>query len=226
MRIFAELFVSLVIMSLLSSNVFALGSNQSINEDGQIVETFHLNAEQHLIALTGGPSALLQPYPSNIQNLYESNIADGLAVITKFTDSSGEVVGIASELEHITTDSTGNVTADVQWTLKIPGRGTVVVTQTENFTALIALATDIIINGEVARYLTPPLTTVTTVPNSGKIIAGLGEFEGISGSFQETNAITYLNVVDGTIGVDITLQITYDYDKNKNKDNQGDDDQQ
>jgi hypothetical protein len=209
--------ILLAIIFSASSNTFALGANQNINEEGEIIETFHIDTETHVIALTTDLASLLQASPSNLQRLYENSLVGGVAVLTKITDSYGEVIGFGSELELITTDATGKTTAKTEWTFKIPGRGTILATQTEDLTALIDLAVDMINNGEAARYLSPPLTVVTTVPGTGKIVAGLGEFKNISGTFQETNEITYLNIADGTINLTITLQIKFE-DKDKDKD--------
>ena len=219
MKTIMQLFISLLFLCFFSSNLWALESTQTINENGQVVETFYTNADPHLIALSGGPTALLQPFPTSVQYLIEPNVADGLAVLAKVTDNSGDVVGFAAELEHFTVDATGNLTAAVDWIFKVPGRGTLMVTQTESPAMLVSIVQDMAANGETERYIDPPIKVQTTVPGTGRVVSGVGEFEGLTGTFKEYNEFTYMNIANGTIGVNLTLEITYD-DNNENNNNQ------
>lgn len=212
-----KLIVSMVLVCLCSSNLWALESTQTINENGQIVETFYTNADPHLIALSGGPTALLKPFPTSVQYLTEPNIIDGLAVLAKVTDRAGEVVGFATELEYFTVDATGNLTAAVDWIFKVPGRGTLMVKQTESPAMLVSIVQDMAANGETERYIDPPIKVQTTVPGTGKIVGGVGEFEGKTGTFKEYNEFTYMNIVDGTIGVNLTLEVVYDQNEDHNQ---------
>jgi len=128
----------------------------------------------------------------------------------KVTDSNEDVVGFAAELEHFTADATGRVTAAVDWIFKVPGRGTLMVTQTESSDMLVSIVQDMAANGETERYIDPPIKVQTTVPGTGKVVSGLGEFEGLTGTFTEYNEFTYMNIADKTIGVNLVLEITYD----------------
>ena len=122
-----------------------------------------------------------------------------------------------TELEHITTDAAGQTTGKVDWSFKLPNRGTVVVNQVEDFTAIIAEIMDMVANSEAERYLDPPLLLTTTIPGTGKITGGTGEFEGKTGTFKEINEIYYLSLATGSIGVNITLEVTYDDDDDDNQ---------
>ncbi|MDH3973029.1 MAG: hypothetical protein OEV42_02005 [Deltaproteobacteria bacterium] len=214
---FFNLIISFIAISLLSTSAWALESTQTINEKGQVVETFYASADPHLIALTGGPTALLAPFPSSVQYLIEPNVVDGLAVLVKVTDSSGEVVGFAAELEHFTVDATGNLTAAVDWIFKVPGRGTLMVKETESHAMLVSIVEDMVANGETERYIDPPIKVQTTVPGTGKIVGGVGDFEGLTGTFKEYNEFTYMNIANGTIGVNLTLEVTYDDNQDNNQ---------
>lgn len=220
MKTIAQLVFSMIFLCLISSNVWALESTQTINEDGQIVETFYHSSNPHLIALTGGPAGLLAPFPPSVQYLSEPNIADGLAVLGKITDSSGEVIGFATELEYFSVDAVGTLTAAVEWVFKVPGRGTLMVAQTESPAALLSIIGDMVANGETERSFDPPIKVETTVPGTGRVVAGVGEFEGLTGTFKEFNEFIYLNIADGSIEADFVFEVTYDKkikDKDKDK---------
>ncbi|MDH3973432.1 MAG: hypothetical protein OEV42_04045 [Deltaproteobacteria bacterium] len=217
MKTIMQLVFSVIFLCFLSSNLWALASTQTINEKGQIVETFYTNADPYLIALTAGPAGLLKPFPPSLPYLSEPNIADGLAALAKVTDSSGEVVGFASELEHFTVDATGNLTAAVEWTFKVPGRGTLLVTQTESPAMLIEIIEDMAAKGETERYFDPPLKVQTTVPGTGRVVVGLGEFEGLTGTFKEYNEFIYLNFANDTIEANLIFEVTYDKNEDDNQ---------
>ncbi|MDH3975756.1 MAG: hypothetical protein OEV42_15890 [Deltaproteobacteria bacterium] len=217
MKSIIQLVFSAVFLLFITTNIWALESTQTINEDGQVVETFYINADSHLIALTAGPAGILKPFPPSVQYLYEPNIADGLTVLSKVADSSGEVVGFTTEVEHFITDAAGNVTVDEQWMVKVPGRGAVMVTHIEDPSTLFGIIQDMVTNGETERYIEPPIKVPTTIPGTGKIVGGVGVFEGLSGTFTEYNEFSYLNLEDGTIGINLVLEITYDK-KYKDKD--------
>ena len=212
-----KLLISFLAISLLSSSAWALESTQTINENGQIVETFYHRSNPHLIALTGGPAGLLAPYPPSVQYLSEPNIADGLAVLGKITDSTGEVIGFASELEHFTVDATGNLTAAVEWVFKVPGRGTLMVAQTESPAVLVSIIEDMAANGETERSFDPPNKVATTVPGTGRVVAGVGEFEGLTGTFTEYNEFVYLNIIEGSIEANFVFEVTYDQNEDNNQ---------
>jgi len=82
---------------------------------------------------------------------------------------------------------------------------------------LFGLIDDMVANGETERFIDPPIKVPTTVPGTGKVVGGVGAFEGLSGTFTEYNEFSYLNLEEGTIGINLVLEITYDK-KIKDKD--------
>lgn len=216
MKSFVKPIFALITLCLLSGNVWALNPNQTLTEDGKIVESFYIDGSEDFIASTGSPEQVLKPYPVGVQFLDEPNLFGGLALLYKLRDRFGEVVAFSSELEDITTTPDGVQTSISNWTFKIPKRGMVVVTQIEDFTPLIAEIMDMLSKGETERYFDPPFTLQTTAPGTGKIVGGIGEFEGATGTFREINWLHYINIANGTLDVDGQLEITFD-----NQDDQG-----
>jgi len=219
MKTIMQLFISLVFLCFLSSNLWALESTQTINEEGEIVETFYMSGDPHLIALTAGPGGILKPFPPSIQYLDEPNIANGLTVLSKITDRNGEVIGFVAEVEEFIPQADGSIKVVEEWMIKVPGRGAMMVAHIEDASTLFGIIDDMVANGETERYIDPPIKVPTTVPGTGKVVGGVGAFEGLTGTFTEYNEFSYLNLVDGTIGINLILEITYD-DNNENNNNQ------
>ena len=220
MNLLSKITIALFTLCFFSTSVWALNPNQTLTEDGKIVESFYIDGSEDFIASTGSPEQVLKPYPVGVQFLYEPNLFGGLALLYKLRDKFGDVIAFSSELEHITTTPDGLQTSLSDWTIKVPNRGMVIVTQIEDFTPLIAEIMDMLANGETERYFDPPFTLETTSPGTGKIVGGVGEFEGATGTFREINWLHYIDIANGTLDVDGQLEITFD-----NQDDQGEDEQ-
>lgn len=217
MKTIVQLSISLVFLCFISSNLWALESTQTINEKGQIVETFYMSADPHLIALTAGPGGLLKPYPPSVQYLDEPNIANGLTVLSKVTDSNGVVIGFTAETEEFVPQPDGSMAVIEEWMIKVPGRGAMMVAHNEDASTLFGIIADMTANGETERFINPPIKVPTTIPGTGKVVGGIGDFEGLTGTFTEYNEFSYLNLVDGTIGINLILEITYDQNEDHNQ---------
>ena len=106
---------------------------------GQHVETFtlkgRLDGTGDAVSITHGGKVPFAPQPGGVQLLLEPAIASGLALITRVRDASGQVVGIATELESGHEDSNllaGKLMTHTTWTVVAPGRGALVLYQVED----------------------------------------------------------------------------------------------
>jgi len=210
MNLFSKITIALITLCFLSTNVWALNPNQTLTEDGKIVESFYIDGSEDFIAITSSPEQFLRPFPVGIQFLHEPNLVGGLALLSKIRDRFEEIVGFTAEQEHISVGADGRTTSLSDWTLKVPNRGTILVTQIEDFTPFIDILMEMIANGETERYFDPPFLMETTSPGSGKIVGGVGEFEGATGTFREINWVHYASIENGTLDVDVQLEITFD----------------
>ncbi len=147
------------------------------------------------MAVTHGGDAFLAPSPAGIPLLDAPAIENGLAILAQVRGADGKVVGFASELEvfpRVDFLAADEVEWDTDWTLVLPGRGTLFLHQRER-------------RGELpSKVLLPTLetgrdwqgdwtVTTTSGPRSdgrGVVVGGSGEFEGATGTFVEINRVT------------------------------------
>jgi hypothetical protein len=147
---------------------------------------------------------LVRATPPGIAKLDEPAIRNGIAVLAKLRNTQGEIIGFASELEVFpeVEDPMQEVLAwDTHWTLILPGRGTLCLHQIE---CTPEFYTDIV--GPVLankRDWVGDVTFVTSIGplenGRGRIVAGTGEFEHLTGSFIEharTTRFTHTGEMD------------------------------
>lgn len=161
---------------------------------GERIESFVIEVPGDGIAVTNSGKLALAPFPPGIALFTEPRIEKSLAVLAKVRDSSGEVIGYASELEVFTeTDlSKGDVVWNTDWTVVIPARGALFLHQQEHsgelFPKVIAPTVQ---SGEDWVGDWTVLTTVGPQPDGrGAVVGGTGEFEGARGSFVEIDRVT------------------------------------
>lgn len=172
-------------------------------------ENFFVDIPGNAIALTTGPGNFLSGLPAGIALLDEPAIQSGLAALAKVSDENGNIVGFASELIDI--DFVQEVTA-TDWTVVIPGRGTLFLITAENVSPLLRIVEDMVATGELERVFDPPLFFVNTVPGTGFIVGGTGEFEGAEGTFRELDILFSLSLITGELGVTDILEVNFEDD--------------
>jgi hypothetical protein len=192
--------------------VHAAAPISETSADGTIHETFHMDAPTDGIAATNSGDKPIPPFPAGVGVLTEEHIAQGFILLTKLRNKEGTVIGFTSEQEVVRSESNvmqGRLMTITTWTLTIPGRGTIFLSEDENQSefakkaALPALA--------LGKPWNEPWTFVTTVGPSpdgrGVIVGGTGEFAGISGTFVEVTHLRRFSKQEfvGTI----ELQLAY-----------------
>jgi hypothetical protein len=170
-----------------------------------VIETFSFSTTE-LIAVTTASGGLFTPDPVGIQTLDDTAIASGALFAAKFRDDNDDVIAFGTEQEVV-----DFVTAEAltTYTITIPGRGTLMLKQTEDISGLLDEVNDMIANTETIRTFDPPLEIVTTISGTGRIIGGTGEFECADGYMQETNILSEINLIDGTIDDDVVVQVAF-----------------
>jgi len=146
-------------------------------------ETFIARVPEDAIAVTHGGGLFLGMGPPGIAPLEEPRIRDALALLLKIRNTEGEVIGFASELETFPANADlmePDTVWDTDWTLMIPGRGSLCLRQQE-----IAgpLGADVVgparAAGGVWEGHWRVKTTHGPLPGGrGRIAGGAGEFEG------------------------------------------------
>ncbi|MCP3961663.1 MAG: hypothetical protein GY719_27805 [bacterium] len=184
-------------------------------------EKFFVDIPDNALALTTGPGNFLAGLPAGIGLLDDPAIQNGLAALAKVSDENGDVIGFASELIDI--DFVQQVTA-TDWTVVIPGRGTLFLTTAEDVAPLLAIVEDMVATGELERVFDPPLVNVNTVPGTGFIVGGTGEFEGAEGTFREIDIVFSLSLITGELVVTDILEVNFDDDDDDESDSDSDSD--
>ena len=156
------------------------------------------------LSITLGPGTFIAPFPAGTPLLTE--LPTGFASDFKVRDTSGTVVGVGSELEEI---HPATLVSDSNWTVTIPGRGTIFGAQQENVAPLFAIVNDMVSRGVFEQTFDPPFEIVTTVPGSGSVIGGTGEFAGAQGTMVETDKLYFISLITGTLTVDDTVEFTW-----------------
>ncbi len=158
-------------------------------------ESFFIDLPNHGVAVTHSGKMLLGAGPPGIPLFTEEKIQNGLAIIMKVRSAAGEVIGFATELEVFPAGANmleGDVVWDTDWTIVIPGRGTLFLHQQEHSTELgPKVVGPTLKTGE--PWVGDWTVTSTVGPRrdkKGVIAGGSGEFTGITGWFTETIRLT------------------------------------
>jgi hypothetical protein len=114
-----------------------------------------------------------------------------VAVLAKVRDAGSEVIGFASELEEA---NLVTAVSDTVWTLMLPGRGTLHLSQQEDLAPLLDIALEMLVAGELEASFDPPLEFVNTI-GTGVIVGGTGEFEHARGTFRELGTLYGVSLV-------------------------------
>jgi hypothetical protein len=163
--------------------------------DSERVESFFIQLPIDGIALTHSGDMVLGAGPPGIALLTEERVRNGLALLVKIRDGNDEVVGFASELETFPEGKDvlrEDVIWDTDWTLMIPGRGSLYLRQQEHSRGL-GPKIIVPVRESGVPWRGEWKTTTTTGPRAdghGVIVGGAGEFEGVTGRFLELITLT------------------------------------
>jgi hypothetical protein len=185
---------------------------RSVRSDGLIQENFIFRTATDSIAATHSGDLPLPPLPQSIALLSEQANRGAFVLLTKIRNERNEIVGFAVESESVLEGSNlvrGVLETRTDWTLVIPSRGSIFLTQIESVGELSKQVMPTVITGGTWKKTVAVITTSGPQPNgAGRIVGGSGEFEGISGEFVEFNQIRRWSVREGIDAVG-ELRLTY-----------------
>jgi len=208
----------LLYMKLLSIIVILMASGTGYTaEPGSATESFYIDLPADGIAITHGGDMALAPGPPGIALLQETQIKNGLALLAKLRDVNSVVIGFASELETFPEGAdllSEGVVWDTDWTLMIPGRGSLYLSQQEHSGELGAkVVIPVRETGEAWRGEWTVTTTVGPRPDGyGVIVGGAGEFAGAAGKFLEIVTLTGFEPGGIMVGR-VELRLTFNPDQ-------------
>jgi hypothetical protein len=187
---------------------------------GQLVETFslvgRLDGTGDAVSVTHGGTVPFAPQPRDIQLLTEPAVNGGLALITRVRDPGGRIVGIATELESGHEDSSllaGKLMTHTTWTVVVPGRGALVLYQTEdNWTLATRIIGPALLRERTWRGSWRHLNTLGPLPQGhGQIVAATGEFADRRGTFIEDAEMREFDP-SGAMDFTMNLRIAFEND--------------
>ncbi len=169
-------------------------------------ETFVVRPANYLAA-TLAAGSFLAPFPAGIPTLEEPAIRDGLILLAKLEDAGGAIVGFASEQERADFVS---LVGTSTWTLTVPGRGTLFLSQEETLAPLVQFISEMVAAGQPERTWDPPFVLTTTLPGTGGVVGGTGEFKNAHGTFREVDSLHFISLITGALRVTDTIIIELD----------------
>lgn len=180
--------------------------------DGYVREVFTTESPEQALAVTHDGDKPIPAHPAGIGLLSDPRIVKGFMLLVKFNDKNGNIVGYGSEQEVVRDESNimhGRMIMDTTWTVTIPGRGTLFLSEVEDASEFAKKA--VIPALRDGKDWTVPWTFVTTagpIDGKGAIVGGTGEFQGVSGTFLEVTKLRAYTVKKG-LHATVELHLTY-----------------
>jgi hypothetical protein len=140
-------FVSLLVGIVVGIALFAIGfySNPFMNQttisplavtNDQVIDLSFSAVPQEGIIYTNDGESVPLPHPKRVAKLLEPTVSDTRIFVTELQDGSGDLAGIgikfSSESEQ-TRLFKGEALANSVWHIYLPGKGTMLIDQTENY---------------------------------------------------------------------------------------------
>jgi len=167
------------------------------------LDTFQFRLANDTIASTTPPGGFFTPFPHGISTFDDPKLEDAYLFVVTMRDINNNVVGFASEHELV--DLVNNK-AQTSYTITLPGRGTLMMTERESFEVLIDAVNDMVADGELVRTFSPPLVEVLTIPGTGKVVGGSGEFKYATGVMQEIGVIHKIDLINNEFDLGVIVQ--------------------
>jgi cholesterol oxidase len=179
-------------------------------------EVLHVRWIRDNVVQDHGGLAKIPLHPAGIRPLRDLALIKGFLNLAVLHDGGGRPVGIGSQVETLTFDSRPpplghTVNANTDWTLTLPGRGTLFLSQKEGGPDIGERVAEATRNGASWRGEHAFNHTLGPLPGGKGIIhGGTGSFAGVTGVFQEWNVLYEVppdgqGDIDGATRFEITL---------------------
>jgi len=165
------------------------------------------------ILYTDNGETVVTPHPDRVAELWEPALHDSSLLVTVLHTGRGEFAGLGIKFFSESEKSNllrGDALANSAWHIYLPGQGTMLVNQTENYWSYIR---DVIIparwsSGKSWRGSFHSITTEG--PGSlgtGRVTGGSGLFEGFSSEAVESLTAAGYSAVTGPVSMDGSLAV-------------------
>jgi hypothetical protein len=167
------------------------------------LDSFRWRITDDLVALTSPPGGFFTTFPQGIPTFDAPKLDNSYIFVVTMRDVHNNVVGFASEQELV--DLVNNE-SKTSYTVTLPDRGTLMLTQRESFQVLIDAVNDMVADQEFVRVFNPPLVVISTIPGTGKVVGGSGEFEGRVGVWQDINIVYEIDLINNEYDLGVIVQ--------------------
>lgn len=210
------IFGALLFVSALYYNPFtsqqALSPLAVTNE--RIVDLAFTNVPGESILFTNNGESIAAPFPERVADLWEPAIADTSVQVSTLLDSRGDLAGIGIKSSTRSEDTSilnGKAMVSSIWHVYLPGQGTFIVDQTENYWSYIR---DIVIparwsSGDNWKGSFHGITTSGPgALGTARVSGGSGVFAGLTSEAVESLTARAYSANAGPVSMDGSLTIT------------------
>ncbi len=217
--------VSLVIGMLVGATLFAAGMYYNPFAERQTVSPLAMSNDEHLdftytavpgetILYTDNGESVSSTHPDRVAELWEPAIVDTRIAVNLLTDSRGEAMGLGIKFS---TDSeqtrliSSQVLVDSVWHIYLPGQGTLLVYQVENYWSYLR---EIVVPARWSsgdNWKGSFFRITTQGPNAlgtGRVTGGTGNFAGMSAEAVESLTAQAYSAIDGPVSMHGNMTIT------------------
>ncbi|NVB40557.1 hypothetical protein G6O69_22135 [Pseudenhygromyxa sp. WMMC2535] len=179
---------------------------QSCEESQSVtIEVFHFQFSD-IFAINLVPTGLFPPRPDDIDTFIEPELEDGFIAAFKAFDLQGNLIGFGTEQEVL---DFANAETATTFTLTLPERGTLMFGEQEDIAPLLDEVNDMDASQDYVRTYDPPRVDVSTIPGTGRIIGGTGEFENITGSAIEIGVTHSIDLIEREFDLEVYMVLAY-----------------
>lgn len=210
------IFGALLFVTALYYNPFT--SQQAISPlavtNERIVDLTFTNVPGESILFTNNGESTAAPYPERVVDLWEPAVANTSVRVTTLLDSRGDLAGIgikSSTKSEATNILDGEAIVNSTWHVYLPGQGTLIVEQTENYWSYLR---DIVIparwsSGDNWKGSFHWITTSGPgALGTARVSGGTGVFAGLTSEAVESLTAKAYSANDGPVSMDGSLTIT------------------
>jgi hypothetical protein len=217
--------ISLVVGIVIGAILFAMGlfynpftTQQAISPlavtNERIIDLAFSAVPGDAILFTNNGESTIAPHPARVADLWEPAIADTSVFVTTLVDSRGEMVGIGiktSTLSEGTKILTGKALVNSAWHVYVPGQGTLLIDQSENFWTYLR---EIVIparwsSGDNWKGSFHGITTSGPgALGTARVSGGSGIFAGLNSEAVESLTAKAYSAVDGPVSMIGNLTVT------------------
>jgi len=181
--------------------------------DSRVVELSFSAVPGDGILYTDYGDSIVAPHPDRVAELWEPAVADTYILVTHLQDSRGAAAGVGIKFfsaSEQTSIFTSKVLANSVWHVYLPGKGTFLFDQTENYWAFIR---DVVIPARLSsgdKWIGAFHRNMTTGPGSlgtGRVSGGSGLFADISSEAVESLTARGYSAVSGPVSMSGNLTV-------------------